>query len=215
MSAPEKADAREARAGDGSKAIARAAEVLGRRGLIAYPTETFYGIGADAFSADAVARVFALKGRPPDHPIPLILPDPAALERVARAIPETARRLAARFWPGPLTLVLLAAADLPAAIAAGTGRVGVRVSSHPVARGTAVSFGGPITATSANRSGREPPRSIGALDPAVAAGLDLLLDGGETPGGPPSTVLDVTCDPPRILRAGRVSESEIRAALGA
>jgi len=212
MSGPPIAGAREPRTR--GSAIARAAEVLARGGVIAYPTETFYGLGAGAMSADAVTRVFALKGRLSDHPIPLILPGPAALDRVARAIPPAARALAARFWPGPLTLVLHAARDLPEAITAGTGKVGVRVSSHPVAAALAAAFGGPITATSANRSGAPPARSIEALDASIAGGIDLLLDGGETPGGPPSTVLDVTCAPPRVLRAGRVSESEIRAALG-
>jgi len=195
-------------------AIARAAQILARGGVITYPTETFYGLGADAMSADAVARVFALKGRAADNPVPLVLPGPAALDRVARAIPPAARALAARFWPGPLTLVLQAVHDLPEAITGGTGKVGVRVSIHPEAAALAAAFGGPITATSANRSGAPPARSIEALDASIAGGTDLLLDGGETPGGPPSTVLDVTCDPPRVLRAGRVSESEIRAALG-
>ncbi len=213
MNPPEILEARQVRTRPGSTAIARAADVLRRRGLILYPTETFYGIGADAFSSDAVARILALKGRPADNPIPLILPGPEALFRVARAIPPAARVLAARFWPGPLTLVVQAAEDLPAAITAGTGKVGVRVSSHPIAQGVAVSFGGPITATSANPSGAPPARSIAALDPSLAAGVDLVIDGGETPGGLPSTVLDLTCDPPRVLREGPVSEPEIRAAL--
>jgi len=212
MSVAEITDARDPRTR--GAAIARAAQILARGGVIAYPTETFYGFGAGAMSADAVARVFALKGRLPNNPMPLILPNSAALDRVACAIPPAARALAARFWPGPLTLVLQAARDLPEAITAGTGKVGVRVSSHPVAAALATAFGGPITATSANRSGAPPARSIEALDASIAGGTDLLLDGGETPGGPASTVLDVTCDPPRVLRAGRVSESEIRAALG-
>jgi len=212
MNPPEILDARDAGPA-GSDVLGRAVRILAGGGLVAYPTETFYGIGADAFSAGAVARVFALKGRGAANPIPLILPDPAALRRVARDVPDAARVLSERFWPGPLTLVLHAARDLPDLIAAGTGKVGVRVSSHPVARGLAASFGGPITATSANRSGEEPARSIATLDPLVAAGLDLILHGGETPGGPASTVLDLTCDPPRVLRAGRVPESDIRAAL--
>ena len=215
MSRPEILDAREALLRGGSAAIARAADVLRRRGLVAYPTETFYGIGADAFSPDAVARVVALKGRPADRPIPLILPGPETLSRVARAISPEARILAGRFWPGPLTLVVHGVEDLPAAITAGTGKVGVRLSGHPVAAALAAAFGGPITATSANPGGAPPARSIAELDPLIADGVDLVLDGGETPGGPPSTVLDLTCDPPRVLRGGAVSEPEIRAALRA
>ncbi len=212
MSPPEILDARDA-VRPGSDPLARGARTIERGGLVAYPTETFYGIGADAFSAPAVARVVALKGRGAGHPIPLVLPGPAALPRVACDIPAAALVLAERFWPGPLTLVLHAVGDLPDLITAGTGKVGVRVSSHPIARGLAACFSAPITATSANRSGENPARSVTAFDPLVAAGVDLILDGGETPGGPPSTVLDLTVDPPRLLREGPVSESEIRAAL--
>src|SRR5262245_26821160 len=121
--------------------------------LVAYPTETFYGLGADATSSDAVERIFELKGRARSEPIPLILPGPEWLERVATEVPPAAPRLAAAFWPGPLTLIVPAASWIPGAVTAETDTVAVRVSSHPIASALASALGGPLTATSANKSG--------------------------------------------------------------
>jgi L-threonylcarbamoyladenylate synthase len=184
-----------------------AVETLREGGLIGYPTETFYGIGADARSGAAVAKIFALKGRPPSEPIPLILPGAEWLSRVALGVPPAAERLARAFWPGPLTLIVRAASWIPPVVTAGGGTVGVRVSSHPVAAALARDFGAPLTSTSANRSGTPPLRSAREVL-AAFPGL-LVVDGGETPGGLPSTLIDLTADPPRLLRSGPVPWQEI------
>jgi L-threonylcarbamoyladenylate synthase len=132
---------------------------------------------------------------------------------VASDVPEIAHVLAERFWPGPLTLVLHASAAMPAEVTGGTGKVGVRVSSHPVASGIARACGFPLTATSANLSGQPPALAPPDLVGDLAAAIAAVIDGGATQGGPPSTVIDLTEDPPRILREGRIAESAIRAAL--
>jgi L-threonylcarbamoyladenylate synthase len=172
--------------------LARAAALIAAGGVVIFPTETFYGLAADPWQPAAVDRVIALKGRPDGAPILLVLPDLAAVDAVAGPVPDAARRLMARHWPGPLTLVLPARPGLAAAVTGPRG-VGVRVSSHPVAAALARACGRAITATSANRSGAPP-----ATDPAVAAadlpGADALLDGGPTAGGPPSTVAAVDPD---------------------
>jgi L-threonylcarbamoyladenylate synthase len=197
----------------GSEALARVHGILAAGGVIAYPTETFYALGADANSAAAVERIFALKGRSPKNPISLIIAGNEDLERVASEVPESAHVLAARFWPGPLTMVLRASAAMPAEVTGSTGKVGVRVSSHPVASGIARACGFPLTATSANLSGEPPALAPPDLAGDLAAGVAVVIDGGSAPGGPPSTVIDLTEDPPRILREGRIAETAIRSAL--
>ena len=184
-------------------ALGRAARVLATGGLIAFPTETFYGLGAAALDAAAVRRVFALKGRPSSNPLLVIVDGVAMAESIAE-IPDRARPLIARHWPGPLTLVFRARSVVPDDIGAGTGTVGVRWSSHPVARGLAAALGSPVTAPSANRTGAEPAGSPATVLRDFPIGIDLLLDGGETAGGQPSTVVDATVDPPRVIRAGAV-----------
>ncbi len=194
-------------------ALDRIVETLLRGGIVAYPTETFYGLGVNATSAAAVERLLAAKGRSKDDPIPLIIACAEDLARIAREIPEAARVLAARFWPGPLTLVLRADPALPEVITAGTGKVGVRVSSHPVAAAIAEASVFPITATSANVSGAQAARRPEEISGALRDALDLLVNAGRTPGGPASTVLDVTEEVPRILREGPIASADIRAAL--
>jgi L-threonylcarbamoyladenylate synthase len=196
-------------------ALDRIGEALSRGGIVAYPTETFYGLGVDATSAAAVERLVVAKGRPRGNPIPLIIARARDLAGIARDIPEVVHFLAARFWPGPLTLVLCAVPALPEAITAGTGKVGARVSGHPVAAAIAEACAFPITATSANVSGAPPARRPDEISGSIRDALDLLVNGGSTPGGPASTVLDVTEDPPRILREGPITGAEIRAALRA
>jgi L-threonylcarbamoyladenylate synthase len=181
-----------------------AAETLRRGGLVAFPTETFYGLGAAGLDAWAVGRLVAVKGRPEGKPILLLVDSVAMVEAVAVEIGPTARALMGRHWPGPLTLVLRARAELPPEVTAGTGTVGVRVSPHPVAGGLVRALGGPVTAPSANPSGESPPSTAAAVLARLDGRIDLLLDGGGTPGGEPSTVLDVTVEPPRVLRAGAV-----------
>lgn len=184
-------------------ALARAARVLARGGVVAFPTETFYGLGAAALDRDAVRRVFALKGRPAHSPL-LVIVDGVAMAETIAEIPERARPLIARHWPGALTLVFRARAVVPEEIGAGTGTVGVRWSPHPVARGLAAALGAPVTAPSANPTGASPAASASAVLRDFGAAIEMLVDSGDTAGGQPSTVVDVTVDPPRVIRAGAV-----------
>ena len=194
-----------------TRETARAAEILRAGGIVAYPTETFYGLGALASSAAGVARLAAAKLRPSDRPLPLVAADrDMALSLAARREP-LAERLADRFWPGPLTLVLEAAPGLPPEIA-GTGTVGVRVPGCEAARELSRLAGGPITSTSANLSGGPPVRRATDLDPAVLGGVDAVLDGGETPGGLPSTVVAVSGARLDLIRAGAVRWGAVKAA---
>jgi len=185
--------------------IARAVAVLRAGGLVAFPTETFYGLGAAALSGAAAHRVLHAKGRADGKPILVLVDSVAMVERVAGPVSAEARRLMALHWPGALTLVLKATTGVPDAITAGTGTIGVRLSSHPVALGLVRALGEPVTAPSANRSDAAPPTTasevLAGLGTAVDL-VDLILDGGPTPGGAPSTVLDVTTDPPRVIRQG-------------
>lgn len=194
-------DARRPEAG----ALAAAAAVLDSGGLVAFPTESFYGLGARALSADAVARVFEVKGRPADKPLLVLIDSPAAAAALCAAIPDGARKLMDRHWPGPLTLVLTAAPGLPAALTAGTGTIGLRVPGHPVALGLVRAAGAAVTAPSANPSGEPPPTSADAVRGYFAGRIDLVLDGGTTEGGTGSTVVDCTVWPPRILRRGPIA----------
>jgi L-threonylcarbamoyladenylate synthase len=191
----------------------RAAAAALRRGeLVAYPTETFYGLGALARDADAVRRLAAVKGRPDGKPLPLLAADRAAVEEVAR-LEGAAARLAERLWPGPLTLVLPARAGLPPELTAGTGTVGIRVPGSAVARALAREAGGAIVSTSANLAGGAPPSRAADVAPELAARLDHVLDGGPTPGGAPSTVVALDGDDLRIVREGAVPRAAIERAL--
>lgn len=185
--------------------LAAAARVLWEGGLVAFPTETFYGLGANALDPEAVARVFRAKGRPADKPLLVLVDSLAMATEVAAEIPRRARELIARYWPGPLTLILPARPGVPAALTAGTGTVGVRVPGHPLALALVRAAALPITAPSANPHGGRSPRTAAEVVAAIGARVDLVLDGGPTPGGLPSTVLDVTVAPPRIVRAGAVA----------
>ena len=186
------------------RVLDEAARVLGRGGLVAFPTETFYGLGAAALDRRAVRRVFEVKGRPASMPLLVLVDSEAMVGRVALEIPARARALMTRHWPGALTLVLRASAGLPAELTAGTGTVGVRLPAHATARALVRALGAPVTAPSANPTGAEPPTTAGAVLAHFGDALDLVLDGGPTPGGAPSTVVDVTVDPPRVIRQGAV-----------
>jgi len=172
-------------------------------GLVAFPTESFYGLGADALDPAAVARVFEVKGRPDDKPL-LVLVDSVEMAAELAAIPDGARALMARHWPGALTLVLRASARVPAGLTGGTGTVGVRLPGHAVARALVVAAARPITAPSANPSAAPPPRTAADVRGYFDGRVELILDGGTTPGGVGSTVADCTVWPPRILRQGPV-----------
>ena len=179
-----------------------------------FPTETVYGLAADARSTAAVERLVAVRGREPGKPILVLVADASMAETVAAEFPAPARRLAARFWPGPLTLVLPARDKLPAPITAGTDTVGVRVPGHPVARALAAGLGRPVTAPSANPPGAEPPRTLAAARAYFGERVAVYLDGDELSGGA-STVAAVDATGVRVLRAGAIAESALRAALEA
>jgi L-threonylcarbamoyladenylate synthase len=186
------------------EALHAAAVVLQSGGTVAFPTESFYGLGADALAPEAVRRVFRLKGRPESKPL-LVLVDSVerALALVVDADPR-ARELMARHWPGPLTLVLRAASGVPVEVTAGSGTVGLRIPGHAVALGLVRAAGRPVTAPSANPSGAPPPTRPDEVTRGLGPELDLVLDGGVTAGGVGSTVADCTVWPPRILRQGPV-----------
>jgi L-threonylcarbamoyladenylate synthase len=188
------------------EALTPAAIVLERGGVIAFPTETVYGLAADPASFAAVAKVFAVKGRRKTEPLPLIAADVDAARRVASVWSPVAARLAATFWPGPLTLVIpVAVSRVTPGVTAGTGTVGVRVSGHPVARALAARApSGLITATSANRSGMPALATAEAVTAALDDRVDLVIHGAPSPGGLASTIVDVSEAAPRLVREGPI-----------
>jgi L-threonylcarbamoyladenylate synthase len=189
--------------------ITEAVAILKGGGVIAFPTETFYGLGADAGNERAVKQIFGIKGRDFRNPIPLIIGKKEDLSGLVEDIPALAETLMTRFWPGPLTLVFEASGRVNPGLTAGTGKIGIRISSHPVATALAEALGGPITATSANLSGKKECSSAGDVLDQLGGRLDAVIDGGSTAGGQGSTILDVTCDPPRILRHGAISAARL------
>lgn len=194
-----------------AREVERIGAIVRGGGVVAYPTETFYGLGALARDEVALGRLAHAKGRPEGKPLPLVAADEAMVEEVAR-LEGLARRLAERFWPGPLTLVLPARPGLPAAITGGTGTVGIRVPGSEVARALCRAAGGPIVSTSANPSGGPPPAEAARIDPALAARLDGTLDAGPAPGGLPSTVVSVEGERLALVREGAVPFARIAAA---
>lgn len=185
--------------------ISEAAAVLARRGLVAFPTETFYGLGADAREPAAVRRIFEVKGRPESKPVLVLVDSVAMAESLVEVIPSQARELMTRHWPGPLTLVLRARPTVPAEVTGGTGTIGIRMPGHAVAMALVEALGGPVTAPSANPSGAPAPTTAESVLAAFEGKIELVLDGGDTRGGPASTIVDATVDPPRVLRAGAVT----------
>jgi L-threonylcarbamoyladenylate synthase len=192
--------------------IEAAVAALAAGALVVFPTETVYGLGADARSEAAVAHLVAVRGREAAKPILVLVESLGMAEAVAASIPPAARRLAVRFWPGPLTLVLPARTGLPAPLTGGTGTIGVRAPGHPVAAALVAGLGGPVTAPSANPPGTAPPRRIGEARAYFGERVAVYLEGGELAGGG-STVVAVEDGALRVLRAGRVPEAALRAAL--
>jgi L-threonylcarbamoyladenylate synthase len=188
--------------------IALALRILRAGGLVAFPTDTVYGVGSLAFDQAAIESIYSAKDRPLEKAIPILIGDVDDLEKVAIEIPERARRLAARFWPGPLTIVLPKQPNLPPAVSA-TATVGVRVPDHPVAR-ELLRAAGPMAVTSANLSGRESPRNTQEVMAQLGGRIPLVLDGGGTPGGMPSTVVDVSGPEAVVLRAGPITLEQIK-----
>jgi L-threonylcarbamoyladenylate synthase len=188
----------------------KAVVIIGKGDVVVYPTETFYGLGADALDPDAVMKVVALKGRDPGNPIPLIVADRGMLADIVSETPRAAIRLMDLFWPGPLTLVLPGKRDLPAPLLNPNGGVGVRISSHPVAARLARELGRPITATSANPSGEDPARSYAEAMKYFSGTVEVILDGGGLPGTKGSTVVEVAGDSVKIIREGEISTARVR-----
>ena len=195
-------------------AVGEAAEILRRGGLLAIPTETVYGLGADGLNEDAVRRIFEAKGRPQDNPLILHIPDASWLSRCCREVPEAAYRLAERFWPGPLTMILPKADCVPLVTTGGLTTVGMRCPDHAVTRAIIEASGVPVAAPSANTSGRPSCTTAAHVREDMDGKIDGVVDGGACRVGVESTIIDLTCTPPRLLRPGGLPLEELRAALG-
>ncbi len=194
--------------------ITRAAATLRAGGLVAFPTETVYGLGADAENPDALARLFAVKGRPTDHPVIVHIGDRSDLDAWAVDLPDVARSLAEEFWPGPLTLVVRAGSRVSRLATGGLETVGLRVPDHPVARALVQDFGGGIAAPSANRFGRVSPTSADAVRRELGPDVDRVLDGGGCSIGVESTIVDCTGPAISVLRPGGITEEHLEQATG-
>lgn len=195
------------------KGLQRAVEILRAGGIGAYPTDTVYGLGARIDLEAAIARVFAAKGRDYRQPLPVLIADSRQLSLVAAKVPPIARKLAQRFWPGGLTLVLFKSPGLSSLIAAGGDTVAVRLPGHPVPVALSRGLGVPITGTSANISGHPSPVTAGDVAAQLADLVDFIIDGGRCPGGRESTIVDLTRDPPLVLREGAIPKEEVEKAL--
>jgi L-threonylcarbamoyladenylate synthase len=194
---------------DAPGAVDRAVDALRQGEVIAFPTDTVYGVGAHAFLPQAVARLYVVKERPAGMAIPLLLSGAEAMLLVCAEIPALAWEIAGRFWPGALSLVLRRAPAVPDIVTAGGSTVAVRVPDSPLVRELCRRLDAPLAATSANRHGWPPPVTAGEVQAALAGRLPLVLDGGPCPGGVASTVLDLTLSPPAILRPGPVTAEQL------
>jgi len=190
------------------ESIQTALNILRNGGLVAFPTDTVYGVGALAFDGKAVESIYIAKDRPLEKAIPMLIGDKADMEKVGMDIPDIAYELATRFWPGPVTILIPKQPTIPESVSA-TDTVGVRVPNHEVAR-TLLRTAGPLAVTSANISGQPSPSSAEEVFAQLGGRIDLIIDGGTTPGGVPSTVVDCTGEEVKILRQGPISLEEIR-----
>ena len=193
--------------------LAQAGDILRMGGLVAYPTETVYGLAASAFVVDSIARVFDAKGRPYGQPLPVQIADIAEVETLARNVPPAAKKLLDDFFPGPLTLVFWRQPTVSLTVTGGGNTVGLRMPDHPVALGVLRAFGAPLVCPSANLTGRRAPMSASDVLEDLDGQIDLVLDGGPTTDRTPSTVLDVTTQPARLIREGKISRVELEAYL--
>jgi len=194
--------------------IDRAVAVLRGGGLVAFPTETVYGLGGDAANEEALKKIFAAKGRPHDHPLIVHIAEAAELAHWAREIPPSTHTLARRFWPGPLTLVLKRASGVSELVTGGQDSIAVRAPSHPVARALLARFGGGIAAPSANRYGRVSATTAEHVRQEFGASVDLVLDGGAAEVGIESTIVDLSGAEPAVLRPGMITQAMLEEALG-
>ena len=194
--------------------LATAVAALRRGEVIVFPTETLYGLGADALNAAAVEKVFQLKGRDFNNPIPLLIADRAMLRTLVADMPQLAEKLMARFWPGPLTLVLPARPDVPRPLVNSTGGIGVRISNQPIATALVRAFGRPITASSANPSGKAPARTVAQAKNYFADKIYVFIDAGELTSKTGSTVVEIRANGVRIIREGEIGKSDLQHAVG-
>lgn len=196
-------------------ALEEAARVMKDGGLVAYPTESFYALGADATNTLAIEWIFRTKRRHPENALPVIIHDKSLVKLYSRELSPLAQKAVEVLMPGAVTLVVWAASTVPHNLTASTDKIAIRVPEQPIMHELARLMGGPVVATSANISGRPGLTSADGVMDVLGEGIELILDGGETPGEPASTLVDVTVDPPVILREGRVENSSIEKALGA
>lgn len=189
--------------------IQAAADIISMGGVVAFPTRCLYGLGADACNVQAVNRIFQIKKRPAGKPILVLVKNHMQMEKLTSYIPVSAERIMKNFWPGDVTLIFNARPDVPDILTAGTGKIGIRMPSHKVALALCNALDTPITGTSANLSGEAGYSSLSDFHPEIVRPLDLILDAGTLAGGVGSTVIDVTMDPPVILREGSVSSKKI------
>jgi L-threonylcarbamoyladenylate synthase len=197
-----------------SAEVRKAAEILRAGGLVAFPTETVYGLGADASSERAVARLYAVKGRPVEHPVIIHFASAEDAFTWAREVPDEARRLARQFWPGPLTLILKRSGKAQDFVTGGQDNIGLRVPSHPVARELLKAFPGGVAAPSANRFGRVSPTTAAHVREDLGTDVDLVLEGGASEVGIESTIVDLSAGAPVLLRPGRISRADLEKVLG-
>ena len=195
------------------RAQLQAAELVSRGGLIAFRTDTFYGLGADPFNAEAIGAIRQLKGTEEAKPILVLIADLRDVDRLIAEKPLLFDRVCERYWPGPLTLVGPAHRELPRELTAGTATIGVRLPDETKVRRLVRACGGALTATSANPSGKPPARLAAEVEAYFPAGIDLIIDGGEVTSRQPSTVLDLTGPQPRVIREGAISRSELQQAV--
>ncbi len=194
-------------------AIEYAVDLLRQGRLVAFPTETVYGLGADASNPDAIRRIFKAKGRPADHPLIVHIPSVDSLNDWALTVPDMAQQLAARFWPGPLAMILNKRPEVPLAVTGGQNTVGLRMPDHPVALRLLRAFGGGIAAPSANRFCRISPTQAAHVEEELGDAVDLILDGGACQVGVESTIVDLSGNRPKLLRPGHITRHDIEAVL--
>lgn len=197
---------------DAPQSMMRAKQILSEGGLVAFPTDTVYGLGAEAFDPRAITKLYEAKERSPSKAVPILIAEAEALEQLAEHVPEAAVRLADRYWPGPLTIVLQRSASLPDELGPGD-TIGLRIPDHPTALAL-LRAAGPLAVSSANISGQPSVRTAEQVRETLSGRIELILDGGQTPGGVPSTVVDCLSRQPAVLRAGPISRYQILQALG-
>lgn len=193
--------------------LIQAGEIIRNQGIVIFPTQCLYGVGANALDPLAVQKVFDIKQRPKDNPILVLIQDLVELKSLVKKIPHLAQVLMDRFWPGSLTLVFEATDSVSPLLTAHTGKIGIRLPAHPIAKALVQQAQGPITGTSANLSGQPGTSRISQLPPSMIQTADLILDAGTLKGGTGSTIVDVTCDPVCILRQGAIADIQIQEAI--